>query len=309
MSNKELLRQIQAEAVDCKSDLSTLLRKCVVLATRLENRLLRNWAQWELNGYSEGREVPDYRILDGVHSYGTFLGVGGSGVRDAPLSLLSLPEKLRGDFGNPEIRQSVSAITQFIASAGPNGVLNLPWPPEACELYDHTGWRNDLRLVQADIKVNVGSFAAILDTIRNRVLSFALDLEKLDLGPDEEAPPQVVKTEINQVFHQTIYGGSISNAATVASVSQTTVNVQRNLEALKDQLREVGVPETDLHDLEKAVQADEQEPKPQSGHFGKNVASWLGNLVKKAATGAIKAAPDLIATTAAKALKEFCSPS
>lgn len=70
-------------------------------------------------------------------------------------------------------------------------------------------------------------------------------------------------------------------------------------------MRENGVPESDLEDLEKAIRADEVQPKPADHQFGKNVANWLGDTVKKAATGVLKLGTDVITTVATKALKDY----
>ena len=52
--NKTLLQQIEEEAVDSKSDVASLLRKCQVLATRLRNDALKDWIRYELNGSTAG---------------------------------------------------------------------------------------------------------------------------------------------------------------------------------------------------------------------------------------------------------------
>lgn len=109
MTNKDLLRQIQDEAVDGKADLSTGLRKCLVLASRLGHEPLKNWAQRELNGYPKTSEVPEYRVLHGLESFGHFLGIGGSGLKDAPLDSFRLPESIRKGFTDPEIHEGVQA--------------------------------------------------------------------------------------------------------------------------------------------------------------------------------------------------------
>jgi AbiTii-like protein len=68
VSNKDLLFEIQKEAVDGNTALSTVLRKCLVLGTRIGQRDLKDWAQWELNGYPASIELPEYRILKGLQS-------------------------------------------------------------------------------------------------------------------------------------------------------------------------------------------------------------------------------------------------
>lgn len=67
-----LLREIQASAIDGTSDLETLLRKCRVLASRLQNNEFKQWVQSELDGYRDEIEVPEYRHIQS-QAYGHFL--------------------------------------------------------------------------------------------------------------------------------------------------------------------------------------------------------------------------------------------
>lgn len=53
-----LLRDIQQAAVDSSIPLSDLLRKCTLLAARLQNDELRSWVARELNGYESADELP-----------------------------------------------------------------------------------------------------------------------------------------------------------------------------------------------------------------------------------------------------------
>lgn len=187
------------------------------------------------------------------------------------------------------------------------------WPAHtnaavAREVFNHEGYRDDLRLMQAWISVPAATLVGLLDTIRNRVLSFVLELETVDIETKEQTPFEQSETvntaQVTQIFHQTIYG-PVSNAGTAGSISQTMIVGLTNLEALKARLREQGLPEPDLKELEKAIAADQSEPKPAEHHFGKNVAKWLGEAVKKAATDSIKVGADVIATVATKALKDY----
>jgi hypothetical protein len=53
-----LLQDIQDAAVDAAVPISTLLRKCAVLAARLDNDELRAWVAKELNRYEKAEDVP-----------------------------------------------------------------------------------------------------------------------------------------------------------------------------------------------------------------------------------------------------------
>ena len=146
MSNKDLVREIQKEAIDGKSDLSTVLRKCLVLASRLGHEPLKNWVQWELDGYPTTSDVPEYRVLHGLESFGHFAGIAGLGMSNAPLSSLRLPESVRKRFTDPQIREGVKAIAEMIRG-NHDGAIRWAWPVVANEVFNHEGYREDLRLM------------------------------------------------------------------------------------------------------------------------------------------------------------------
>ena len=89
-----LLREIQNAAIDSKTDLASLLRKCKVLAIRLGSADFRKWVDDELSGYKSTGDLPDYRILQ-VNSKGHFAGAFGSGINNADLPLFCIPEEYR----------------------------------------------------------------------------------------------------------------------------------------------------------------------------------------------------------------------
>jgi hypothetical protein len=89
-----LLRQIQDAAIDSTVDIPSLLRKCKVLAARLGNDDFKRWLDNELSGYSSKDELPEYRVLN-VNSKGHFSGAFGSGLRNADIPLMCVPEQLK----------------------------------------------------------------------------------------------------------------------------------------------------------------------------------------------------------------------
>ena len=67
-----ILEDIQNDAVDASKDLSTLLRKCKLLAARLGSQQLEDWLLWESNGYPGDVPVPDYRVWPSLSSESGF---------------------------------------------------------------------------------------------------------------------------------------------------------------------------------------------------------------------------------------------
>lgn len=53
-----LLQQIQGSATDRDQSVSDLLRKCQILAYRLQHEPLKTWLAYELTGVRPGRSYP-----------------------------------------------------------------------------------------------------------------------------------------------------------------------------------------------------------------------------------------------------------
>jgi hypothetical protein len=58
-----LLDDIIILATDDKQSITTLLRKCLILASQLKNERLKAGANQELNGYDDPETVPEYRKM------------------------------------------------------------------------------------------------------------------------------------------------------------------------------------------------------------------------------------------------------
>ena len=107
-----LLREIQDAAIDEKTDITAVLRKCKVLAARLGNEEFKNWVDLELNGYAHQDPLPEYRISE-VYSKGHFVGPFGSELRNGDIPLNCLPEKWRDNFRYARAREPISSYSSL----------------------------------------------------------------------------------------------------------------------------------------------------------------------------------------------------
>ena len=82
-----LLREIQDTAVDASTPLAVVLRKCMILASRLGHEPFKKWVDEELNGYPPEGDLPSYRRIDGLTSIGTFGGPMGAALKNMPLPM------------------------------------------------------------------------------------------------------------------------------------------------------------------------------------------------------------------------------
>jgi hypothetical protein len=302
-----LLREIQDAAVDGSSDLETLLRKCRVLATRLKHEELKKWVTCELDGYPEDVPLPDYRICNG-QCFGHFFGAFGRGVKNCPIPVSAIPEQFRDVMTQTKFHQGVAALKDLVQTVD-GTTVQFGWPAEASQIIRPKNMADDMVLAQGWINVDKGRIVGILSTVRNRILSFALEIDAIYPDAGEAAPGKtpVPTAEVNRFFQQHItqhFNGPVTNVASGHAIEQTgTINIQQaDFRGLATFLQEEGVSEQDIRDLETAINADAH-PEPSSKTFGKRVSGWIGKMITKSAEGAWKVGTDAASKLLVDAIK------
>lgn len=248
-----LLRQIQDAAIDSSVDLPTLLRKCKVLAARLGNDDFKRWIDNELSGYDNKNDLPEYRILN-VNSKGHFGGAFGSGLRNADIPLLCLPEELRESLGHSYLMQPIAAMVSLVDNTS-SGTLHEPWNPD---LVAHFGQEIYERMVclQAWKVIPASALVAALDTVRTRVLNFVLEIEAQNPAAGEAMTNEkpLPQETVQHIFNTYITGD-------VQNLASGSTNVTQHAEQRK------GIEPEIFAKLLNAVIAAKL-PKPLEDEFG-----------------------------------------
>ncbi|WP_448101070.1 AbiTii domain-containing protein [Luteibacter jiangsuensis] len=112
--------QLQELASDSSHDINDLLRKGLMVATKLDLKEFREWIIAELNGYAGGGEpVPDYRVVHGdLRVENPFHG---------PQPFL-VPSELHDHVTKIKVSESVASIQQLIEGSK-KGHLVYYFPP------------------------------------------------------------------------------------------------------------------------------------------------------------------------------------
>lgn len=214
-----LIQEIQNDILNPETQLAVILRKAKVLAYRLKNIEFKEWVNHELDGYDEKdfEKIPDYR-KGSTHSLGNFAGPFGSSMRNMPIPTFNLPKGYQSLAQNFVLFQGTRVLESLLESKEPTFRIN--WPPDAAavignEIYD--GWF----CVSAWKVIPRGIIEQVLDTVRNRLLSFILELEELtpDIGelPPGGRPP-ISDERVQQVFNTYILGGQNVLGSGVSSI-------------------------------------------------------------------------------------------
>jgi len=279
-----LLRDIQNAAIDANVDVSVVLRKCKVLAARLGNPNLAEWVEDELNGYEDAESLPEYRVIQ-THSKGHFAGYAGSRLQNADIPISCIPKEYREQMSASYMMQPISAYVSLLErSDGDN--LQEPWNPDFTAMYGQKIYQH-MNCMQAWKVIPHGAVVSLIEAVRNRILSFVLEVESEDptAGEAEINKPPIPQERVTQIFNTTI-NGSVGNLAEGSSHFSQSLQVgvtPGDMESLQQYLKSLGLPADEAQELETAIQADETHSKQKE--LGKSVTGWLGALMTKIAKG------------------------
>jgi hypothetical protein len=219
-----LLRELQRDALDPNVDITTVLRKARVLAARLNNPEFLAWIQFELNGYPDGADLPSYRILD-VSSCAHLL-MGYQQMPRARVMATQIPEEFRHWATTSKLSGSVSELSSLITGANQNNDgLQCQWPQELAVKFGGSGYGGGRRVqcIGAWQELSVAAVVGIVETVRNRLLEFVLQIEAEapDAGEVRPGETPLPQERVTQIFHTHISGGVTHIAATDMSVSSS----------------------------------------------------------------------------------------
>lgn len=267
-----LILELQKEAIDSTISLTELLRKALVVATKLNIKDFKEWIDNELNGYMDKDNIPSYRKVTGItKAWNPYRGW--------------IPMIIQNDFMANTLRQrfvkqSVGDLQSLVENSK-DGFLLMHYPPKIENML-----MRDEPDLQPALHIGVNTMNGILQIVRNTVLEWALKLEEegiigegLSFSVQEKEKAQA-SPNINIHNFQGILGD-----VTSSSINQDLkMSIQTDdFKSLANFLKAKNVSKEDISELENAIKDD---PKPiSSDKLGEKVSGWIGKMISKAALG------------------------
>jgi len=259
-----LLREIQQACTDPSVDLPSLLRKCKVLAARLRHDELASWVRHELEGYPDKDSIPAYRRIK-VTAVGHFDRGYGAQMKNAPIPILSLPEELRHFASDHIFSEPVSALEANAKAKG--GVIEGHWSADViaflqrCNpIYEHA------TLIGAKQLIPTSSIAAILDTVRTRILEFVIAIEEKEPNAGDVEPgaePKLSREVVSIVYKTAIYGGA-ANIGTQGNAQISTGAINFSNAIPTDERKKLQKLINELRKLAESVEGQDREEAEQA---------------------------------------------
>lgn len=158
-----LVEELQRDALDSMVSVSDLLRKSLVIATKLNLGEFKTWVEQELNGYADTRQVPEYRTVRGrVVAFNPARGYIPAIIPDPALAeLLSIRHET----------SSAGAIESLAACQGTTLVSDFA-PDVLTRLMETQRYP-----LIPQVEIAKTCYLGILDAVRNAILAWSLKLE------------------------------------------------------------------------------------------------------------------------------------
>jgi hypothetical protein len=287
------------EGASSNEDLASLLRKCLVLAYTLNNETLKTWVERELNGYNREDELPHYRRGTGI-ARGLFLGPFGGQIPNQPLAP-SVMEEIHRHWAT-DIRLTQPIVGYHVPKDASSGML--PWPADLVVYYQEK-FVEDWALNRAWMEVPAGMIAGLLDSVRTKVLTFALELKAVLPEETEEAVQNIAPSIVDRVVNVTIMGGN-NVIGDVRQFSAPTV-IAGDVASLNAALNAAGVLDVDIQKLDAILRSDgsrevsvktPRQPSPKA-------LTWIRETAKKVTGGAAKAGGSLVEEVIRQAVLKY----
>lgn len=290
-----IVLQLQELASDERCSVAGLLRKALLVATKLNLDHAQEWIRHELNGYDDPKQIPTYRQIVGrLCAHNPYHGMIPFIIDHA--ETMKAIQKIR-------VHESVESLLQ-LASSSRKGEITFPFAPEQeaalMRMQDGLVQLKPYRVVGAN------TILAIVEAVRTRVLEWALALEKegiMGAGLSFSDREKKIAEGTQNVSIQNFQGilGNITGGNVSQSMNMTVTPGE--FASLASYLKAQGVEEADISALESVVRND---PEPKSpGKFGSGVSGWIGRMVGKAADGSWGVAIGTAANVLGSAITKF----
>lgn len=278
--------QLQELASSGNENATNLLRKALIVSTKLQLSDITEWISLELNGYTDYEKLPRYRIAQGeLKAKNPMRGL---------IPLIAESPEMHDAMARVNICESIPSLIQMLEAE--NGIIAYYFDPGMERKI--MSWQSGPAMRPVRI-IGKNILRDVIENTKTNILEWALRLEAngilgrdLTFSSTEKDVAMSTKT-INITNFQGLLGDVFGG-----TVSQTnTMEIKAgDMQSLKRALGDKGLSEEQLAELESAITADPKSIEP--GRFGPKVSNWMGKMIANASSGAwgvgIAAAGDLL---------------
>ena len=270
-----LISDIQQSIISGQSIAPTLL-KLRLLAAKLDSKELESWIRHESEGYPNDVIVPNYRKIP-MSFTANFSGSFGSEIKNAPIPN-HLVEKIAGkNWVTLQFKKSISEMEDLISKIKDHVYTNA----SDLILLLQGKFYPDYTCISVSGTFPSSFLKDILNSVRNRILEFTIQLEKSIPAVSSIKFPQTNEQnninknkQVIQIINQTI-----SEAVNTGDNIQISLIIKGDKPSLIKYLSSNKIPADDAKTLADIIVSEQSNNKEEP--FGKKLKKWIGeNLIK-----------------------------
>ena len=265
---------------DVNVSLSQSLLKVKVLLHTIGDKDLNSWIEHELNGYSKGDKVPEYRIIPSrvVANFND----GYTRYSNHPIPLSHLDEDVRNKIQQTPMGQSVAVLEDLVKNSK-NKTFAKQFDFQFIPLLQ-AGLDHSFVIEMAQIEVTISQLLQVLTQIRTKLLNALLPIRERFPNSDHLRTTDLnsYNSEIKELFQSAVFGDNTTiligdNGIQSVSINQVNKN---DFDSLTEYLKCYGVKYEDINELNNAIKNDGERTKVQG--FGEKVKNWMKAMWVKA---------------------------
>lgn len=287
-----LVLELQSDALNKNVRCADLLRKALVVSRKLGINAIEAWISHELNGYPASEDVvPNYREIHGqIKAWNPCYGWVPVNFKDSEMA---------DQLSKRKIMQSVGELDALIKDKG-GGDVQVPFPQHIVNRL----MKGMIVPLQPTLIVSPTEIVGILDTIRNSVLEWALELEKNGIMGEGMTFSKEEKKAAGQVTNQITYNiGSMQNSQLMQgspgalqslNIGLDLFEIVKLLDKMKDSIGQFGLNselENELKTEISTIEIQSKSPRPKFNIISESLKSIRSIL--ESAAGSIAVSPFL----------------
>lgn len=258
MSQTSSVLELQRLASDSHANTTEILRKALMVATKLKVEDFKNWITAELNGYADA-PVPAYRHVEGeIKAFNPARGWIPVWFED-PTAARALRKT--------KVTNSIAEIEQMAKAT--KGVLTVDFSPETLNILMHG--MNEYSAMKPRKFIAINSLTGIIDNVRTMILEWALKLEEEGIVGEGV---MFSEDERNRAAGSpSIHIGTLNGVLGNVTGQQVQVG---NYGQIHQQLKDAGVSQSERNEIETIMdELPKAEGEKKDGLVQRGM-DWLG---------------------------------
>ncbi|WP_423978909.1 abortive phage resistance protein [Klebsiella aerogenes] len=272
------VHELQGLAADVSNDIVGVLIKAKMIAVKLNLPELAEWFDCELDGYPDSVALPDYRIGQGVvRGWNPYHGWINVQYRDLKPEIITMIQ----EYG---LSDSISALRNLREA---DDSLRLGMSAEKIKML----FPSNSAPSEVCWFINASKLECIVTTVRNRILTWALELERKGILGEGVVFSEKEKEIAPATFYNTNnFYGSVHNSGAIGagnhgSIYQNNKTTINDFESLNLALKEYGLADDNISDLARVIS---ESPLPKNkNEVREYFGDWIGVMTAKALKGGL----------------------